>query len=102
MYETLSEFRKHFAILVSNLKPFKVVRVDEMKQKPAKEKDYEQIIYYKEYIWDLPIVGVEVPQNSGMFMNILEVHGSNNGIFMNPAMRVEHQEDKHRAMYFMY
>jgi pyruvate formate-lyase activating enzyme-like uncharacterized protein len=99
MFETLSEFRKHFADMASNPKPFKVVRIDEMKQKPAKEKEYEQIIYYKEYIWDLPIVGVEVPQNRGMFMNILEVHGSNNGIFMNPAMRLEHQDDKYRTMH---
>jgi hypothetical protein len=44
-------------------------------------------------------VGVEVPQNKGIFMNILEVHGSNNGIFMNPAMRLEHQDDKYRILH---
>ena len=43
-------------------------------------------------------MGVEVPQNKGTFTEILEVHGSNNGIFMNPAMRLEHQDDKYRVL----
>jgi len=48
-----------------------------MPSKPDKIKDYEETIYYKEYIWDLPIVGVLVAQNKDAFNTNLEVIGSN-------------------------
>ncbi len=41
MYDTLSEFRTHFADMASNLKPFKVIRVDEMAKIIFKEKEYD-------------------------------------------------------------
>ena len=51
---------------------------------------YEEIIYYKEYIWDLPIMGVEIEDIKGFFRNQnLEIVGSKYGIFMNPGMIVE-------------
>jgi len=66
---------------------------------PSKTKEYEEVIYYKEYIWDLPIVGVEIPQNKGVFNMNLEVIGSSYGIFMNPLMKLDYMDDKYLALH---
>ena len=73
------------------------MKPEELKKKACKTKDYEEIIEFKNYIWDLAIVGVEVPQNKGVFHNSLEVTGSNQGIFTNSAMRFEPMDEKYRA-----
>ena len=100
MLDTVSEFRNKFAEMASLPKPFRVLKVQELPQKPSKIKQYEEIIYYKEYIWDLPIVGVEVEQNKGLLRNVnLEVVGSNHGIFMNPQMIVEPLDEKFRGVF---
>jgi hypothetical protein len=47
----------------------------------------------------LPIVGVEVEQNKGLFRNVnLEIVGSNKGIFMNPQMPMEPLDEKYRGV----
>lgn len=97
MVEVVSEFRLKFAELAFLPVPFKVLKPEELPKKAKKTRDYDEIIEFKNYIRDLAIVGVEVPENKGVFQNNLEVTGSNQGIFTNPAMRFEPRDEKYRG-----
>ena len=99
MVEVVSEFRLKFAELAFLPVPFNVLKPEDLQKKACKTKDYEEIIEFKNYIWDLAIVGVEIPENKGVFQTNLEVAGSNQGIFTNPAMRFEPRDEKYRAAY---
>jgi hypothetical protein len=55
-----------FAELAFLPAPFRVLKPEDLLKKVCKTKNYEEIIEFKNYIWDLAIVGVEVPQNKGV------------------------------------
>ena len=55
-----------FAELAFLPAPFRVLKPEDLLKKACNTKDYEKIIEFKNYIWDLAIVGVEVPQNKGV------------------------------------
>jgi len=79
--------------------PFKILRVDELPQKPKTKKQYQEIGYHKDYLYDFPIVGVQTLYNKEAFTTPLEIIGTNHGIFLNPGMKQEHVEDKYRVFY---
>jgi hypothetical protein len=55
-----------FAELAFLPAPFRVLKPEDLPKKACKTKDYEEIIKFKNYIWDLAIVGLEVSQNKGV------------------------------------
>ena len=68
-----------------------------MPYKPKTKREYQEIGEYKEYIWDFPIVAVETVFNRESYEAPLEIIGTSQGIFINPAMKNEPADEKYKT-----